>query len=64
LKLLKELTEREIVQPSLVSIEKNIQGTVNLILKIDCGIDPLNQFVAEKSLSIKEEKGLCIISKQ
>ncbi len=61
--LLKELVEQCIVQPSLVSVEKKNRGDFELILKIDCDIQPLRLFVSQKNLAIREEQERCIIFK-
>ena len=61
--LLRELVDRNLAQPSIVSIDKNERGGFNLVIKDDCQM--IKQFIAEKKLAIKEdkEKGFCIIFK-
>jgi hypothetical protein len=59
--LLKELVDSNLAQPSIVSIDKNKRGRFNLVIKANCQM--IRQFIAEKKLAIKEEKGYCIISK-
>ena len=59
--LLKLLVDHKIVSPSIVSLEKNKQGGINLVLKVDCDLQPLRKFIAEKNLSVREENGYCVI---
>jgi hypothetical protein len=61
--LLKQLIERELVQPSFVSLEKNKQGGFDLVLKVDCDLQPLKKFLSENNLAVREEKGYCAIYK-
>ena len=59
--LLRHLIEQQIIQTSLVSIEKNKGGGFELFLKVDCELLRLKQFLAEKNLAIREERGYCVI---
>ena len=61
--LLKELIRLHLVQPSLISIEKNASGTFSLILKANGNIQGVRQFITEKNLVIEEDEknGYCII---
>ena len=63
--LLKELIVLNLALPSLVDLKPNKHGKFALILKGDCDIQALRQFMAERKLAIEEnkEKGYCIISK-
>ncbi len=54
--LLKEITERHLVEPSFASIEKNHQGSYNLIIRGDCKIQELKELLAEKNLTIEWDK--------
>lgn len=53
-----------IVHPFLVSLKEKEHGNFDLILKLDCEIDELRLFIAEKNLAMEEnvEKGVCTIS--
>ena len=61
--LLKELISLHLVQPSLISIEKNNRGTFSLIMKVDGDLQGIRKLIAEKNLAIEEdeEKGYFII---
>ncbi len=54
--LLKELIDKGLIAPSLISVEKNDQGTYDLILKGNCDAKELKEAVAEKDLLIEEQK--------
>ena len=61
--LVKELISLHLVQPSLISIEKNTRGAFSLIMKVDGDIQGVKHLIAEKNLVIEEdkEKGYLII---
>jgi hypothetical protein len=61
--LVKELISLHLVQPSLISIEKNTRGAFSLIMKIDGDLQGIKHLIAEKNLAIEEdkEKGYFII---
>jgi hypothetical protein len=54
--LLKELIGLHLVQPSLISIEKNSRGGFSLIMKVDGDLQGIRQLIAEKNLAIEEDK--------
>jgi hypothetical protein len=62
--LLKELISLNLVQPSLISVEKNSRGSFSLIMKVNGDLQGIRQLTAEKNLAMEEdtEKGYCIIS--
>ena len=61
--LLKELISLNLIQPSLISVEKNASGGFSLIMKVDGDLQGMRQLIAEKNLAMEEdeEKGYCII---
>ena len=61
--LLKELISLNLIQPSLISVEKNSSGGFSLIMKVDGDLQGIRQLIAEKNLAMEEdkEKGYCII---
>lgn len=63
--LLKELIEKNLAEPSFISIEKNDSGRFNLVMKDECNSEELKEFVTEKKLTVKidEQKGYCVIHK-
>jgi hypothetical protein len=61
--VLRQLIEQRIVLPSWVSVEKNEHGGFNLKLKIDCDVESLRLFVAERNLAVREEQEYCVIFK-
>jgi hypothetical protein len=63
--LLKELITSGIIQPTLVSIEKNKQGTFILTLNTNGNLPELRAFLIPKNLVYSEdrEKGICTINK-
>ena len=63
--LLKQIIEKNLAEPSFISIEKNHGGRFNLVMKDECDSRELRDFVAEKKLTVKvdEEKGYCVIHK-
>ncbi len=64
LALLKELVVNKLSQPSFISIEKNQDGTFDLIMKDDYSSNELKQLAAEKHLVVEvNEKGYCVIRK-
>jgi hypothetical protein len=54
--LLKEIISLHLVQPSLISIEKNPRGGFSLIMKIDGDLQGIRKFIAKKNLAIEEDK--------
>ncbi len=54
--LLREITDKRLVEPSFISIEKNKHGTYNLIIKGESDIKELKELVAGKNLVIEEDK--------
>ena len=63
--LLKEIVAQNLVRPSLVALTVNKHNKFDLMLKGDCDVQELREFVGEKALAVKEdeEKGFCIIYK-
>jgi hypothetical protein len=63
--ILKEMVTLNLIQPSFVSIDKNKEGTYNLVIKTDGKLDEVRAFLAVKDLilSINNEKGTCTIYK-
>ncbi len=62
--LLRELITLGIVQPTIVSVEKNKKGTFSLTLKVDSNLPELRTFLICKKLELSEdtEKGTCTIN--
>ena len=54
--LLKELISLRLIQPSLISVEKNAGGSFSLVLKVDGDLRGIRQLIAEKNLAIQEDK--------
>jgi hypothetical protein len=63
--LLKQLAALKLIQPFLVALKENRHGKFDLIVKGDCDIQGLRDFVSERNLMLKEDvkKGYCIIAK-
>ena len=56
--LLKQLVALNLALPTYVTLdEKN--GVFTIVLKGECNIQAMNDFVAEKNLSIKMDKSNC-----
>jgi hypothetical protein len=60
--LLKELINLNLIQPALISIEKNKLGTFSLKMKADGNLQSIKQFIVGKNLDLSEEKGYFVIS--
>jgi len=54
--LLRELNDLNIVHPSFVAVEKRKHGGFVIVIKGDCDIRALKEFVAEKNLAIETDK--------
>ncbi|HMK93856.1 MAG TPA: hypothetical protein VK536_00495 [Candidatus Limnocylindrales bacterium] len=54
--LLDELISLHLVQPSLILIEKNSNGSFSLVMKVDGDLKGLRQFVAEKKFAMEEDE--------
>lgn len=63
--MLKELVDDDLAQPSFVAFNENRQGEFSLVIKGECDLAALTDFVAEKGLVLEEdnEKGYYIIHK-
>jgi hypothetical protein len=61
--LLKELASLNLVIPSIVSIDKNKEGTFSLTIKTNSNLLGIRAFLADKNLILFEdtEKGTCTI---
>ena len=61
--LLRQLIDNSLAQPSIVSIERNKRGTFNLIIKGDCNLQAIKQFISERKLVLEEnnDTGYCTI---
>jgi len=54
--LLKELVSLHLVQPSLIMVKKNADGSSSLVIKVNGNIQSVRQFVAEKNLAMEENQ--------
>ena len=61
--LLRELIDKNLASPSLMSLEKNQRGRFKVIMKDDCDTMAIREFVAEKNLMVEvdSERGYCVI---
>ena len=61
--LLREVIGNNLAQPTIVSIEKNQNGSFNLVMKDDCNNRALRRFVAQKNLiaEVDKKKGYFVI---
>ena len=54
--VLKEIISENLGMPSVVSLNRNERCKFDLMLKGDCDVHALQKFVAERNLSIREDK--------
>ena len=61
--LLKELIDRDLVHPSFVSLN-GTGDKFSLMFNGDCASPELKQFALDRSLSITETRGYCLVFEQ
>jgi hypothetical protein len=63
--LLMELLRLNLSIPSIVNLKEDKKGNFDLVLKADCDTEKLKEFIAQKGLTIEEnkEKNYCVISR-
>jgi len=54
--LLREMISLHLVQPSLISVEKNTRGGFSLIMKVDGDLQGIKRLIAKKNLAMEEDK--------
>jgi hypothetical protein len=54
--LIKELVGDGLVIPSLVVLKENNRGKFDLVLRGDCDLPAIRQFISEKNLLLDEDK--------
>jgi hypothetical protein len=54
--LLKETVTLNLIQPSFVSVDKNKEGTFNVVMKVDGDLTQIRAFLPDKDLILSEDK--------
>lgn len=62
--LLKDIVDSNLASPSLVVLKENEPGKFDLQMKEECNTEALREYITKKKLSIKSDKGYCVIYKE